>query len=63
MLLVSAMTDLESKRRKKRRKRVLRTVIAVAAAGGGLLCRFLPEHYQGPCTLAAKVVAFFVGGG
>ena len=46
-----------------RRRRLTRLVIVVGALGAGLLCGTLPVEYQGICRAAAKVVAFFAGGG
>lgn len=50
------------KPRSPKKRRIVRVAVAVAAASSGLLCQLLPAHYQTPCSLAAKLVAFFVGG-
>lgn len=49
--------------RRARRRKLIRLGIVFGAVGAGLLCGTLPPQYQGICRAAAKVVAFFAGGG
>jgi hypothetical protein len=46
-----------------RRRRLIRVAVICVSLGAGLLCGTLPAEYQGICRAAAKVVAFFAGGG
>jgi hypothetical protein len=57
-------TELQPKPAQRvRRRRLTRLLVVVGALGAGLLCGTLPVEYQGICRAAAKVVAFFAGGG
>ena len=57
-------TELQSKLDPRvRRRRLIRLAIIGVSLGAGLLCGTLPPEYQGICRAAAKVVAFFAGGG
>lgn len=48
----------ESKRRVSRKRRLVMVVVGV---GLGVVCRFVPHEYQGPCALVTKLLAAFVG--
>lgn len=48
----------ESKRRTSRKRRL---VMVVVGLGLGVVCRFVPHEYQGPCAVVTKLLAAFVG--
>lgn len=56
-------TPADQQQRLARRRRTIRLVLALASFAAGMLCAHLPEHYQGACRVAAKIVGFFLGGG
>lgn len=46
------------RRLSKTKRRALLVLISVTL---GVVCRLLPEQYQGPCSAVTKVVAIFGG--
>lgn len=49
----------ESKRRSSRNRRLLMIGLGI---GLGVVCRFVPPHYQAPCSAVTKVLVVFMGG-
>lgn len=48
----------KSKRRKARERRIALFLVGFIAA---FACKFLPEKYQGPCGIVAKIVGLLGG--
>lgn len=53
----------EDRRRRLFRKALIRLLAAGVGFGLGQLCNYLPEEFQMPCHIAAKLSAFLGGGG
>lgn len=56
-----APAEKQPKSSKRRVSRKRRLVMVVVGVGLGVVCRFIPHEYQGPCAVVTKLLAAFVG--